>query len=39
ELASDEEKELLKAWEIYTIRLSDVNPEINQDIEFPQKPE
>ncbi len=39
ELASDEEKELLKAWEIYTIKLDDINPEITTDIKLPEKPE
>ncbi|MGK5745550.1 tail fiber assembly protein, partial [Proteus mirabilis] len=38
-MASDDEIELLKSWEIYTIRLDDVNPELAPDIEWPQKPE
>ncbi|MBI6407266.1 MULTISPECIES: tail fiber assembly protein [Proteus] len=39
ELATDEDKVLLTEWEIYTVKLGDVNPELAPDIEFPQKPE
>ncbi|MBW3470545.1 MULTISPECIES: tail fiber assembly protein [Proteus] len=39
ELATDEDKALLTEWEIYTVKLGDVNPELAPDIEFPQKPE
>ncbi|HEK1928431.1 TPA: tail fiber assembly protein [Proteus mirabilis] len=38
-MASDEEAELLKSWEIYTVNLDDVNPELAPNIEWPQKPE
>lgn len=38
-MASDEEAELLKAWEIYTVKLDDVNPDLAPEIEWPQKPE
>ncbi|MGO3685505.1 MAG: tail fiber assembly protein, partial [Proteus vulgaris] len=30
---------LLKLWEIYTVNLDDVNPELSPEIEWPQKPE
>lgn len=39
ELASTEEQNLLKAWEIYTVKLDDINPNSAPDIEWPQKPE
>lgn len=39
ELATDEDKALLTEWEIYTVKLSDVNLELVPDIEWPQKPE
>lgn len=39
EMANDAEVGLLKSWEIYTIKLDDVNPELAPDIEWPQKPE
>ncbi|MBG3020240.1 tail fiber assembly protein [Proteus terrae] len=39
ELATDEDKSLLTEWEVYTVKLGDVNPELAPDIEFPQKPE
>lgn len=39
EMASDNEIEILKQWEIYTVKLDDVNPELAPDIEWPQKPE
>lgn len=39
ELATDEDKALLTEWEIYTVKLGDVNPELAPDIKFPQKPE
>lgn len=38
-MASDDEVGLLKSWEIYTVKLDDVNPELAPDIEWPQKPE
>lgn len=39
EMASDDEVGLLKSWEIYTVKLDDVNPELAPEIEWPQKPE
>lgn len=39
ELATDEDKALLTEWEIYTVKISDVKPELAPDIEWPQKPE
>ncbi|MBG3131338.1 tail fiber assembly protein [Proteus mirabilis] len=39
EMANDAEVRLLKSWEIYTVKLDDVNPELAPDIEWPQKPE
>ncbi|SUC15891.1 Caudovirales tail fibre assembly protein [Proteus vulgaris] len=39
ELATDEDKVLLTEWEIYTVKLGDVNPELAPDIEWPQRPE
>ncbi|MBN4111744.1 tail fiber assembly protein [Proteus mirabilis] len=39
EMASEVEVELLKSWEIYTVKLDDVNPELAPSIEWPQKPE
>ncbi|WOO51140.1 tail fiber assembly protein [Hafnia alvei] len=39
EMANDAEVGLLKSWEIYTVKLDDVNPELAPDIEWPQKPE
>ncbi|HIE6469623.1 TPA: tail fiber assembly protein [Proteus mirabilis] len=39
EMASDMEVEMLKLWEIYTVNLDDVNPELAPEIEWPQKPE
>ncbi|WP_368937572.1 tail fiber assembly protein [Proteus terrae] len=39
EMANEVEAGLLKAWEIYTVKLDDVNPELAPDIEWPQKPE
>ncbi|QKG49972.1 tail fiber assembly protein [Proteus mirabilis] len=39
EMASDMEVEMLKLWEIYTVKLDDVNPELAPEIEWPQKPE
>lgn len=38
EMANDTEVGLLKSWEIYTVKLGDVNPELAPDIEWPQKP-
>lgn len=38
-MSSDKEVELLKSWEIYTVNLDNVNPELAPDIEWPQKPE
>lgn len=39
EMANEVEAGLLKAWEIYTVKLDDVNPELAPEIEWPQKPE
>ncbi|WP_260291714.1 tail fiber assembly protein [Proteus vulgaris] len=39
EMASDVEVEMLKLWEIYTVKLDDVNPDLAPEIEWPQKPE
>lgn len=39
EMANEAEVGLLKSWEIYTVKLDDVNPELAPDIEWPQKPE
>lgn len=39
DMASDEEKDLLTAWEIYTVKLDDINPELAPDIEWPEKPQ
>ncbi|MDM3563076.1 tail fiber assembly protein [Proteus vulgaris] len=39
EMANEVEAGLLKSWEIYTVKLDDVNPELAPDIEWPQKPE
>lgn len=39
EMANDAEVGLLKSWEIYTVKLNDVNPELAPNIEWPQKPE
>lgn len=38
-MASDDEVNLLKLWEIYTVNLDDVNTELSPEIEWPQKPE
>lgn len=38
-LATDEDKALLTAWEIYTVKLDDINPELAPDIEWPEKPQ
>ncbi|NBN73390.1 tail fiber assembly protein [Proteus sp. G2615] len=39
DMASDEEKDLLTAWEIYTVILDEINPELAPDIEWPEKPQ
>lgn len=39
DMASDEEKDLLTAWEIYTVKLDDINPELAPNIEWPEKPQ
>lgn len=39
EMANEVEAGLLKSWEIYTVKLDDVNPELAPEIEWPQKPE
>lgn len=39
DMASDEDKHLLTAWEIYTVKLDDINPELAPDIEWPEKPQ
>lgn len=39
DMASDEEKDLLTAWEIYTVKLDEINPELAPDIEWPEKPQ
>lgn len=38
-MASDDEIELLTSWEVYTVKLDDVNPGLAPDIDWPQKPE
>ena len=37
-MATDEEKELLTAWEIYSINVAAVDTSLAPDIEYPQKP-
>lgn len=37
-MATDEETELLRQWEIYSIKVSDVDTSIAPDIEWPEKP-
>lgn len=39
EMANEVEIGLLKAWEIYTVKLDDVNLGLAPEIEWPQKPE
>ncbi|WP_368570599.1 tail fiber assembly protein, partial [Acinetobacter baumannii] len=39
DMASDDDKRLLTAWEIYTVKLDDINPELAHDIEWPEKPQ
>ena len=38
-MATDEEIEHLKQWEIYSIKLSDIDTSLALDIEWPQRPE
>ncbi|MGW1372544.1 tail fiber assembly protein [Providencia hangzhouensis] len=38
EMATDEETELLKQWEIYSIKASDIDTSIAPDIDWPEKP-
>ncbi|EOY8494203.1 TPA: tail fiber assembly protein [Providencia stuartii] len=38
-MATDEETELLKQWEIYSIKLSDIDTSLAPDIDWPEKPE
>ena len=38
EMATDEETELLKHWEIYSIKVADIDTSTAPDIEWPQKP-
>ncbi|WP_255586248.1 tail fiber assembly protein [Providencia sp. R33] len=38
-MATDEEKELLNQWEIYSINVTDINTSTAPDIDWPQKPE
>ena len=38
-MATDEEIEHLKQWEIYSIKLSDIDTSLAPDIEWPQRPE
>lgn len=37
-MATDKEKELLTQWEIYSIKVADINTSIAPDIEWPVKP-
>ena len=37
-MATDEEIEHLKQWEIYSIKLSDIDTSTAPDIEWPEKP-
>ncbi len=39
DMASDEERELLKQWEVYSIKVSDIDVSIAPNLEWPQKPE
>lgn len=38
EMATDEEKKLLTQWEIYSIKVSDIDTSLAPDIDWPQKP-
>ncbi|MEQ4709685.1 tail fiber assembly protein [Providencia huaxiensis] len=38
-MATDEETELLKQWEIYSVKVSDINTSTAPDIDWPIKPE
>lgn len=38
EMATDEETELLKQWEIYSIKVADIDTSTAPDIDWPQKP-
>ncbi|HGN0271920.1 tail fiber assembly protein [Proteus mirabilis] len=38
-MASEDEIALLKLWEVYTVKLDDINPGSAPEIEWPQKPE
>ncbi|WP_426099316.1 tail fiber assembly protein [Providencia sp. PROV200] len=37
-MATDEEIELLRQWEIYSVKLSDIDTSFAPDIDWPQKP-
>lgn len=39
DMATDEDKSLLTAWEIYTVKLDGINPALAPDIEWPEKPQ
>ncbi|EPS1154558.1 tail fiber assembly protein [Escherichia coli] len=39
EMAGEDEIALLKLWEVYTVKLDDINPGSAPEIEWPQKPE
>ncbi|EKS7213394.1 tail assembly protein [Enterobacter cloacae] len=38
DIASDEEKQRLKAWEIYSVKLSRIDTSAAPEIEWPEKP-
>ncbi|MEX9215475.1 tail fiber assembly protein [Providencia rettgeri] len=37
-MATDDEKDLLTAWEVYSIKVTNINISLASDIEWPQKP-
>ncbi|WPA91061.1 tail fiber assembly protein [Providencia zhijiangensis] len=37
-MATDEEKALLTAWEIYSVKVADIDTSLAPDIKYPQKP-
>ncbi|HHR6573250.1 TPA: tail fiber assembly protein [Providencia alcalifaciens] len=37
-MATDEEKDLLTAWEIYSVKVADIDTSLAPDIDWPQKP-
>lgn len=39
DMATDEDKSLLTAWEIFTVKLGDINPQLAPNIEWPEKPQ